>query len=304
MTCYRPLHGYRAKTVNKSGKRSITFKMSEAFRDLPVTVPCGTCIGCLTDRSQAWAIRCVHESKLYKQNSFVTLTYNDENLPLYGSLVKKDFQQFIKNLRQKIAPNRFRYFHAGEYGNEKNRPHYHALLFNLDFMDRKLYTENNGVKLYTSEFLHSVWKKGFCTVGDLTLKTAAYTARYTIKKHSRTEEYYHIEGNILDESNIIVHRLQQEYCTMSRRPGIGQKHFEKYNNEIYPDDFVVSEGRKKSVPKYYDNQYEILNKNKYKSIKIKRKYKASLNAENNTQQRLDVRERIKQKKINLLLRKL
>ncbi len=252
------------------------------------------------DRSLQWAVRCVHESKLHKQNCFITLTYDDENLPHSGTLCKKDFQQFIKNLRQKIAPMRFRFFHAGEYGTENNRPHYHALLFNLDFKDRKLYKIDNKVKIYTSKFLDSIWKKGFTTVGDLTMASCAYVARYVIKKHSRAEDYYYK----IDEERGEIQRIEQEYCTMSNRPGIGHKFFQKYKKEIYPDDFIVIKGTRHKVPKYYDYQLEKTNKKIYNSIKIKRKYQASKNAENNTQQRLAVREKIKNSKNALLKRKI
>ncbi len=89
MTCFYPLHGYRSKTVNKSGKRSITFDPKKGFSDMPVTVPCGHCIGCRLQHAQEWAIRCMHECDNSPENCYITLTYDDEHLPPGGTLKKK-----------------------------------------------------------------------------------------------------------------------------------------------------------------------------------------------------------------------
>ena len=139
MPCYRPLKGYRSATLNPSGKRSIVFTIHGAFHDLPVTLPCGSCIGCRLECSRQWALRCVHEASLYEHNSFLTLTYSPDNLPSSGSLVKSHFQEFMKNLRHLRFRKRrnywtwdpvlvtdrkrnLRYFQAGEYGESLGRP--------------------------------------------------------------------------------------------------------------------------------------------------------------------------------------
>ena len=83
MPCYHPLQGWRSRfNFNpKTGRHGITFNLNEAFVEFPVTVPCGQCIGCRLERSKMWAVRCMHESQLHDKNCFLTLTYNDENLP-------------------------------------------------------------------------------------------------------------------------------------------------------------------------------------------------------------------------------
>jgi len=101
MPCYKPLSGWRSRFKNESGKRSIVFNKSLAYVDMPVEVPCGRCIGCRLERSRQWAMRCVHESSLYDDNCFITLTYDDEFLPAGGTLVKRHFQLFIKRLRKR-----------------------------------------------------------------------------------------------------------------------------------------------------------------------------------------------------------
>lgn len=92
MPCYYPLEGYRARRLNESGKRSITFDRDAGYSDMPIKVPCGQCIGCRLERSRQWAIRCVHEAQQYNDNCFITLTYDDDHVPRDGSLKKKIFR--------------------------------------------------------------------------------------------------------------------------------------------------------------------------------------------------------------------
>ena len=94
MACYAPLHGFRA------AGGQVTFNRREGFLDLPLTVSCGSCIGCRLERSRQWAVRIMHEAQMHDSNSFLTLTYNDEHLPANGSLKLSDFQQFCRNLRK------------------------------------------------------------------------------------------------------------------------------------------------------------------------------------------------------------
>ena len=202
MPCYYPLHGYRAKHPEPSGKRRIVFNPKQGIQDEQVDVPCGQCIGCKLERSKQWAIRCVHEASMHQDNSFITLTYNDEHLPENGQLVKKDFQKFMKRLRKKCG--KVRYYQCGEYGSQYDdqgnkitdslnrellgRPHFHACLFGLDFPDKELWTVRNGINLYRSPTLEKIWKKGYSSIGNVTFESAAYVARYITKKLNGDKE--------------------------------------------------------------------------------------------------------------------
>ena len=136
MPCYRPIKGYRSRRLNaETGKRPVVFNPRDGFYDQPVDLPCGQCIGCRLERSRQWAIRCVHEASLHERNCFITLTYRDECLPTNGSLDLDAFQKFMKRLRRRFGEG-VRFFHCGEYGENFGRPHYHAILFNLDFSDK------------------------------------------------------------------------------------------------------------------------------------------------------------------------
>ena len=167
----------------------------------------------------------MQEAKLHKDNCFITLTYSDDCIPPDFGLRKADFQGFMKRLRKKV-PN-VRYFHCGEYGDRTSRPHYHACLFGYDFPDKVHFTTRNGHKVYTSKILNDTWGYGITEIGDLTFDSAAYVARYVVKKLSIsdassdeaikafTDKYSWVNW----QTGEIVIR-PPEYITMSLKPAI------------------------------------------------------------------------------------
>jgi len=116
MACYRPLSAWRGSKLNPAtGKRPIVFRASEAYLDMPMTLPCGQCIGCRLERSRQWAIRSVHEASLYDSNCFVTLTYSDSHLPRDCSLDPDAVPLFMKRLRKRFGDG-IRVFYCCVYG--------------------------------------------------------------------------------------------------------------------------------------------------------------------------------------------
>lgn len=210
-----------------------------------VVLPCGQCMACRLNKSRDWATRCVLEAKCYEKNCFITLTYNDENLPSDLSLKKEDFTLFIKRLRKNTGA-KIRYFACGEYGSLYSRPHFHACLFGYCPDDLVLYANRGGCNLYISETIAKAWQgKGFITVGDVTFESAAYVARYVTKKITGSQADDHYQG------------IQPEYTVMSRRPGIAAPFFEKYSTDIYGKDFIViRDNIKCKPPKYFDRIYD------------------------------------------------
>lgn len=188
---------------------------------------------------------------MHERNCFITLTYRDEDLPVGGSLCLEDWQKFAKRLRKKLGP--FRFFHCGEYGEENLRPHYHACLFGVDFVeDEVFFKREHGHALYVSELLGQTWGLGFSSVGTLTFDSAAYVARYVIKKATgdRAKTVY----SRVDEKTGEVFEVRPEYATMSRRPGLGSSWFDKFMSDVFPADEIVHEGRSYPVPKFYDSK--------------------------------------------------
>jgi hypothetical protein len=295
MPCYRPLQGYRSRELSENGKRKIVFNLRDGFADMPVEVPCGKCIGCRLEKSRQWAMRCYHESKLHTYNSFLTLTYSDENLPEDLSIHIEHLQLFWKRLRKHLKGKKIRYYACGEYGDKYSRPHYHACLFGHEFKDKVLHKTNfDGQKLYTSETLNGLWGKGHCLIGNVTFESAAYVARYITKKISGIDEETYSRVNIIDGEII---KVKPEFASMSRRPAIGKQFFEKYKYDMYPEDQVIMRRRKMKPPNYYDKLIDKEEPISLKMIKAKRLEKAR-NSKDNTYERLRVKEKVQQRRFD------
>lgn len=299
--CYHPLYGYRSRKVGASGKRALVFSPSDGYQDLPVVVPCGGCVGCRLERSRQWAVRCMHEASLSEENAFLTLTYDDDHLPLDGSLVKRDFQLFMKRLRKAYAGKRIRFFHCGEYGDRYGRPHYHAILFGFDFADKRPWSVRDGYTVWRSEELESLWVGGQSELGSVTFESCAYVARYLVKKLQVWSKGVNVEGvyQEVDLEGVITERAA-EYVTMSRKPGIGKPWLDKYMCEVYPADSVVMRGRLMKPPRFYDVAHELLNREEAAGIKARRR--KLVRPEDGTPDRLYVQELCTEAKLTAMNR--
>lgn len=299
MPCFRPMQAWAIKSAS-TGKKILQFSDPNSPNWEPLTLPCGQCVGCRLERSRQWAIRCVHEASLYENNCFITLTFNDENLlkrdnPM--SLDVRDFQKFMKRLRKEFG-NGIRFYHCGEYGDRYSRPHYHACLFNFTFPDLLLWKEVNGFRLYTSEILSRLWPYGYSSVGSVTFESAAYVARYIMKKITgkSADEFY----QFIDFDSGEWYRRKPEYTTMSRKPGIGSGWFDKWAMvDTYPNDYVVMRGRKMRPPRYYDTK---LDADFLDVIKFSRLEKVLEFTEDQTYRRLIDREKCAIAKLRLFSR--
>lgn len=242
-------------------------------------IPCGKCIGCRLKYSRDWALRCMNELEYHDKACFITLTYNDEHLPVPNKIIdndgcitdspvhplcKRDIQLFIKRLRKKFKNSKVRYFACGEYGSRSMRPHAHIILFGVDFSEDRIFFKksyDNKFNYYTSPTLDDLWhgyengsdlgQLGFAMVCDVSFDTCAYVARYvTKKKYGKEADFY--------ESLAIP----PEFSLMSRRPGIGRMYFEDNYEKIYKyDEIIISDtngGHKFKPPKYYDKLYDMV----------------------------------------------
>ena len=290
MSCTSPHVLLVSKFKNKDDKHTVRmvspleflgqdFKIykdkTEKYSDYNVAlVPCGQCINCRLDYARNWATRCCLEALDHSSNCFITLTYSDDNLPkpidyissdgqfcTRSPVVKRDFQLFMKRLRKKYG-NNIRFFSCGEYS-PTGRPHYHAILFGCDFKDKKFFKRSpvSGDIIYTSNELTNLWPFGFSTIGECSFNTCNYVARYVVKKQ---------KGNISSD----------EFCLMSRRPGLGFNYFYKNMLSLYDNSFIqLSNGLKASIPKYYDYLIDKFNLNKLiglENIKLNRNINADL----------------------------
>lgn len=144
-------------------------------------VPCGKCFTCRSKYRLGWQLRLQHELLSYNYNAmFLTLTYNDENLPDNETLVKKDIQDFIKRLRKYYSDIKIRYFAVGEYGTERHRPHYHLIIYGLKAPEQK---KKSILNFKYGKFLsEKIWKKGYTYVGYVDSKCISYVSKYVLKE--------------------------------------------------------------------------------------------------------------------------
>lgn len=260
----------------------------------PQGLPCGQCIGCRLDWAGDWAARCEKESKLYALNCFITLTYDDKCLPIGGTsrstISKRDWQLFMKRLRKAYPTNEIRFFATGEYGDLNQRAHYHAILFNHDFPDKRLWKPHPRTPLYLSASLQSLWGLGYTSVGTVTYQSASYVARYVVKKLTGKRSDY------LDR--------EPPFVLMSRKPGIGAAWLDKYMDEVFPaGQLLVGENKPRRTPRYFDERYRRVNPDGHFKMKLERRLVATTNP-NNTLPRLAVRERLTKSRLSELKRSL
>lgn len=233
----------------------------------------------------------MHEAQLHKNNTFITLTYDDQNLPWDGSLVPPHFTKFMKRLRKHLAPKPIRFYHAGEYGDQLSRPHYHAIIFNHQFEDQQAFDETEGFITYESQELEKIWGKGFVTTAECSLETAAYIARYTLKKQTGEKSDEHYLTSDCTTGEII--NLHPEYSTMSNRPGIGKQWYDLYQSDVFPHDTVIHKGKTIKTPRYYETLLQRTNGALLETIKARRLEQSLIHANDQTPERLAVREKVK-----------
>lgn len=284
MACVRPIAGYRTST----GK--VTVSRKDGFIDRPVSIACGQCVGCRISRAHAWALRCSHEAQMMREakrpSCFVTLTYKPSKLPSDLSLNVIDWQLFAKRLRNRQGP--FRFFMCGEYGDENLRPHYHALIFGHDFYsDRIEHSQNaSGDKLYISPSLLEIWGKGDTLVGDVSWSSAAYVSGYIVTKNRADSRKYRRNDGLREWY------VRPEFSLMSRRPGIGASWFDKYGGDAFPSDFLIHDGRRRRVPKYYDRLQQEIDPTLFDEVVSERVKRARKSAQALSTERLAAREEI------------
>lgn len=254
----------------------------------------------------------MHESQLHRQSWFVTLTYEDAPTDLRYA----DFQLFMRRLRRARPNEKIRFYVAGEYGEQKRRPHWHAIIFGLSLPDRKTLVSNLDRRIRTvfdydgvsgnhavrrppvdviywlSPELEKLWGHGFALVGNVTFESAAYCARYVVDKVNgdlQAETYRRV-----DEDGVVSDGVP-EMCRMSLKPGIGFGWFEKYGAQALELDRVVVRGNEANVPKYYLRKAQ--DQVRVEEIKYNRLLKMRENPDNLDWRRLPVKEAVAKARI-------
>ncbi|QXP44233.1 MAG: replication initiator protein [Arizlama microvirus] len=169
-------------------------------------VPCGQCMHCRINRQRIWMTRCTLEAAQHDHTGFVTLTYENGNLPMHNGLPaldRRDPVLFFKKMRR--AGYKFRYFGVGEYGDQTWRPHYHLLMFGLPPCQGD---NSHKCRCPTCSAVRDHWGNGLVQVGTADRGAARYVSGYVLKKMTHAGDP-RLEGR------------PPEYSMMSRIPGIG-----------------------------------------------------------------------------------
>lgn len=293
MPCYHPMIAIpdgnfpSGKTKYKIVDRWFDKDINLWYGPGAITIPCGKCIGCRLDYSRQWANRLMMELQYHDSAYFVTLTYDDDHIPVHDyidpetgevlnslSLCKRDFQLFMKRLRKRFSNDKIRFYACGEYGSTTLRPHYHAIIFGLHLDDLRVFSKSaQGFVYYNSDSFQDCWSVyrngvleplGYAVLADVTWETCAYTARYVTKKLSGAEAQYYEMCNI-----------EPVWSLMSRKPGLGYQYYLDHPEGMKNDVFCLSSGRKVKPPRYFSKLYELDNPEESDRIKAIRKSMAA-----------------------------
>lgn len=262
-------------------------------------IPCGQCMECRINSSKQLAQRALAESTMHNENYFITLTYDDEHLPLaytvsrktgdpglYSVLVRKHYDDFVKKLRRYFeyyfGITGIMLFPCGEYGSESGRAHFHFIAFGLplslitDPTKKLQYFKDISLSGRHYEYLicpliEDLWDKGFVTIGEVNWETCAYVARYVTKKMIGKSEKEYL--SYCEQLN--VPPQPREFHGAPKRPGMGLRYYEEHKDDIYRIDKVVLPGGKVSQPcYYYDKKYDVDNPELMALTKEQRREKA------------------------------
>ena len=193
-----------------------------------VKVPCGHCLSCRKERSKAWGFRLMCECASWQSSVFLTLTYDEEHVtfvddvcfPFYATLVPRDLQLFFKRLRKALDGRSIKYYACGEYGTNTYRPHYHAILFGVDYSDLPVIEQS--------------WQMGFVKLDEVNVATCNYVSGYVQKK---------LYGRDIYPSWIVP-----PFSRMSKH--LGFDYFEKHHEEIFAHGLHF-QGKQIPVPRYF-----------------------------------------------------
>jgi hypothetical protein len=269
------------------------------YTDKGIPVSCGRCSNCLKIHAAQWGYRLQQEAKRSKSVLFVTLTYRTETMPyvingntFIGTLVNKidDYKKpyeridpetgeictyyekknhpagvsaFIKRLRnyEKRSGNAdpIRYYAVGEYGSERERPHYHLIIFNAT-VGTKIGVLN-GHDQYACKLINKAWTLdkqliGRVQVGDASTSAGVYCAKYLDKHCNIGKEDW---DNRKPKFSVMSKGLGKDYLVEKVVPHLGmrknikilKKDVERYHKGNYDNTTVPSGKGRIPLPRYY-----------------------------------------------------
>lgn len=210
--------------------------------------PCGKCNSCLKSKTRQWYVRLKYELRSATSAYFVTLTYDDLHIPIsfngIPTLDPEHVRNFFKLMRyydkiqkpgskKRYTNKKISYYLSSEYGTLSHRPHYHAILFNVN----------------DTKAIYKAWKHGTVQIAKISDQRINYVIGYIDKKIGIPQTDY-------DDR-------KPEFARISHGMGISfmEKAFKfNLNNE---EGYTKLEGLTYVLPRYYKNkiwpQYKVRN---------------------------------------------
>lgn len=187
--------------------------------------PCRKCIPCLLRRQKAWVSRLVEELRNHPYNYFVTLTYNDENLPHDENgepcFDKSHLLKLNADIRRRFQTGKLRnpvsdiiygspkylelptdvhykYYITTEYGPSTYRPHAHGVWYGLP-----------GDQSLVEVLFRTLWPYGFVSVSQVRSEGAAgYISKYLVSDGVGKDSYH---GNGMPPFSLMSKGLGSSY---------------------------------------------------------------------------------------------
>ena len=232
-------------------------KMNEKTKCMD-TLPCGKCVECIARRISGWSFRLRKEGERSSSSFFLTLTYDTKYVPItekgYMTLDRQDPTKWLKRLRKHIfkqgKQTKIKYYLCGEYGSERDRPHYHVIIFNVELEDligktNAIMALNNKELMLNGKFNFNcpTWGLGSITIGDVSNASIGYVLKYMVKDPKKPIPRHANDDRIPIFSN------------MSK--GLGDNYLNEQNIKWHKNDInnryyiPIEDGKKIAMPRYY-----------------------------------------------------
>ncbi|HEY9758910.1 MAG TPA: hypothetical protein V6C97_27320 [Oculatellaceae cyanobacterium] len=188
---------------------------------------CGHCAPCEIKKREVWVTKLMLEGTQHQEAVFVTLTYDENNVPLtedgIPTLRRNDLVLFHKRLRKAVEPLKLRNFNRSEYGETTDRPHYHTLIFNypncLQGSTNTTQMHETGSCCPPCDQIRATWGLGNIVVQPFCEQNARYVAKYSTK-------------NLRQKDNPDLNGREPEKTWGSNKPGLGTEFLDDFASAI------------------------------------------------------------------------
>lgn len=235
------------------GRAQPVFSRPSGHSGVSVPLPCGQCLGCRLQLRADWETRCMCEARMHEHVAFLTCTYTDEFLPKDLNVSLREAQLFVKRMRFQFGRD-LSFMQLAEYGDTTARAHYHSTWFGLELpKDLEIFSARGGNRLYASETLDGVWKRGNVLAAPATRASMAYVAGHQLKDLVHVRERARNGYELLDVSTGELRKRTAPFRTQSNRPAIGFRFFERYWRDVFVanEGAVRIDGELRSAPRYF-----------------------------------------------------